>query len=97
MEEALSWRVADLEFALADPQVNAIENHMASVEACYTDRDAEFNNRLATLEALRVITNKDLLDDRVSMLEKAMAELSSWKPEADGILDNVRIAVRKLE
>jgi hypothetical protein len=96
-EEALLRRIADLESAPTDRQVNAVENRVASLEACYTDRDAEFNNRLAKLEALRVLNNRDGLDGRVSTLEKATAELSSWKLEADGILDDVRIAIRKLQ
>lgn len=95
-EEALSRRIADLEAALADPQVNTMENRVVSLEACYSDSDVEFNNRLTTLEGLRVTHLKDGSDNRVATLEKVTAELSSWRSEVDGVLDDVKIAVQKL-
>jgi hypothetical protein len=34
-------RLVDLEVAPADPQINAVESRLATLEASYTDRDAE--------------------------------------------------------
>jgi chromosome segregation ATPase len=95
-ESALSRRVADLEAAPADPQVNAVESRVATLEASYVDRDTEFNNRLRSLEALRVGAVKDESDDRLATLEKATKELCAWRPDVDGVLDDIRISVQKM-
>ncbi|XP_066364572.1 uncharacterized protein [Miscanthus floridulus] len=55
----LSRRIADLEAAPADPQINAVERRLATLEASYTVHDAEFTQRLSELERLRVNPVKD--------------------------------------
>ena len=72
----LSRRVADLEAAPADPQPLVVSTRLASLEASYADRDAEFSKRLADLEGLRVdIRAAD--DDRVASLEATTASLAA--------------------
>jgi hypothetical protein len=93
----LSRRIADLEAAPTDPQIHAVESRLATLEASYSDRDAAFTQRLSELERLRVNTVTAEHDVRVANLEEATKALNSWRPEVDGVLDDVQIAVRKLE
>jgi hypothetical protein len=95
--DELSRCVANLEAALADPQPLATTARIASLEANYADRDAEFSKRLAHLEALRVDPTKDAHGGRVAPLEVAAADFAAWKPGVDGLLDDVRLVVQKLE
>jgi hypothetical protein len=67
------------------------------LEANYIDRDAEFTQRLNELEYLRVDNGYTKRDDRMAQLEAATADLESWRPGVDGVLDDVRNAVKKLE
>ena len=65
-----------MEAAPTDPQPLAVSTRLASLEACYADRDAEFSKRLADLEGLRVdIRAAD--DDRVASLEATTASLAA--------------------
>jgi hypothetical protein len=93
----LSRRVADLEAAPVDLQPLAAIAHLATLEANYADCDAEFSKRLAHLEALRVGPYKDVHGDQMATLEAAAADFAAWRPGVDGLLDDVRITVQKLE
>ncbi|XP_066391685.1 uncharacterized protein [Miscanthus floridulus] len=89
--------VAKLE---ADPfalGASAVAFCLATLEASYTDRDAEFTRCLSHLESLRIGANSVERDDRVKQLEATTADLTSWCPSVDGVLDDVCIAVKKLE
>ncbi|CAD6268414.1 unnamed protein product [Miscanthus lutarioriparius] len=54
----LSRRICDLEAAPADPQVQAVEGRLATLEASFTDFDA----RIVDLECLRTASIKDERD-----------------------------------
>jgi hypothetical protein len=68
-----------------------------SLEASYIDRDTEYSNRLSELEALCVehLTNDS--DPRLVALEKALADLAAWLLGMEGVLDDVRLHVEKIE
>ena len=76
--------------------MNAVESRVATLEASYTDHDAEFNNRLRSLEALRGGAVTADRNDRLAILEKATKELCAWRPDVDGVLDDIRISVQKM-
>jgi hypothetical protein len=94
--DALAHRIAVLESASMGSANTAMVSRLATLEASYTDRDAKFTNRISELEALRVSPTKDDRD-RVVTIEAATADLTSWRPGVEGMLDDVCIAVRKLE
>jgi hypothetical protein len=94
--DALAHRIAVLESASMGSANTAMVSRLATLEASYTDRDAKFTNRISELEALRVSPTQDDRD-RVVTIEAATADLTSWRPGVEGMLDDVCIAVRKLE
>lgn len=82
LEASHSASSAAIRKRLADLESAPVDPHAAAVES-----------RIASLEA----HIKDERNDRVATLEAAAKELSSWRPEVEGVLDDVRIAVRKLQ
>jgi hypothetical protein len=91
----LARRVATLEADPSAPATSAVVSRLATLEASYADRDAEFTQRLSHLESLR--SGHVDRDERVNQLEAATADLASWRPSVDDVLDDVRLAVKKLE
>lgn len=94
--EALERRVSDLEATRRDPAPAAMEERLASLEANYIDRDADYSQRIAELKAVRFVQISKERDARVAALESAMADLAAWRPDVEGLLDDVRIKVQKL-
>jgi hypothetical protein len=75
----------------------ALEQRLASLEASYVDRDTEYANRLSELESLRVAHLADDGENRMAALEKSMADLAAWRPDMEGVLDDVRLRVEKID
>ncbi|CAD6255166.1 unnamed protein product [Miscanthus lutarioriparius] len=75
---------------------NTVEQRLASLEASYVDRDADYSQRISELEAIRVTQIKDERDARVAALESTAADLAAWRPGVEGLLDDVRLQVQKL-
>jgi hypothetical protein len=69
----------------------SIEQHLTSLEANYIDRDAEYSNRFNELEALRVTHMTDDSDVQITALEKATAEVMTWRLDMEGIVDDVKL------
>lgn len=82
-----------------DPQPLAATARLATLEANYADRDAEFNKRLAHLDDLHVGPTpiKDAHSDRMATLEAVATDFATWRPSVDDLLDDVRIVVQRLE
>ena len=74
---------------------SVLEQRLVSLEASYIDRDTEYSNRLSELEALRVEHLTDDSDPRLAAL--ALADLSAWRPDMEGVLDDVRLRVEKID
>jgi hypothetical protein len=81
---------------MAAHQAAALEQRLATLEASYVDRDTEHSNRLNELEAIRIAHMTDDNDERVATLEKATAELAAWRPDMEGVLEDVRCQVEKI-
>jgi hypothetical protein len=81
----LEQRVAGLESIRVDPIAATVEQRLASLEANYVD-----------LEAARAVDAAASHDVRVAALEKVTADLATWRPGMEGLLDDIKLEVQKL-
>ena len=51
---------------------------------------------MVDLELIRIHEINDERDDRVAAVETAVEELVSWRPEVDGLIDDLRLEVKNL-
>jgi hypothetical protein len=94
---ALKQCIAGLESIHVDPITATIEQWLLSLEANYVDRDADYAQRIMDLEAIRTVEVKVGHDARVAALEKAMAELAAWRPDMEGLVDDIKLEVQKFQ
>jgi hypothetical protein len=76
--------------------VATIEQGLTSLEARYIDHDANYSQRISNLEAHRLDHMKDERDACVAALKSATAELAAWRPDMEGIVDDVKLWVEKV-
>jgi hypothetical protein len=74
-----------------------LEQRLTSLEASYIDHETEYSNHLSELEALHVEHLTDDSDPRLAVLEKALVNLVAWRPGMEGVLDDVRLHVKKID
>jgi hypothetical protein len=91
----LEEHVAGLESIRVNPIVATVKQRLASLEANYVDRDTEYAQRTTDLEAVHATDVKDERHARVATLEKATADLAAWRPDMEGVLDDIRLEVQK--
>ncbi|CAD6218216.1 unnamed protein product [Miscanthus lutarioriparius] len=94
---ALEQRLSGLGSARLTPVAAAIEQRLTTLEANYIDRDADYSQRISDLEALQAAPKSEEHDSRVVALEKATADLAAWRPDMEGLVDDVRLQVQKLD
>ncbi|CAD6270442.1 unnamed protein product [Miscanthus lutarioriparius] len=94
---ALEQRLAGLESVHVSPLPTSIEQRLTSLEASYIDCDTDYSQHIAELEKLHLATTKDERNARVAALDKATADLASWHPDMEGVVDDVRLQVQKLD
>ncbi|CAD6267782.1 unnamed protein product [Miscanthus lutarioriparius] len=94
---ALEQRLAGLESFGIDHVAASMEQRLSSLEASYVDRDTEYTNRINEFESLRVADMTDDRDARVAALEKATTEFAAWRPDMEGVLDDVWLRVEKID
>ena len=71
----------------------AIEPRLITLEANYIDRDADYSKCITDLEALHVAHMTDERDTRMAALEKAIMDLEVWRPNMEGIVDDMKLWV----
>lgn len=96
-EHNAEWnrRFTDLDRARAD-RAAVVDQRFAALESSCAEISNDIGNRVATLEATRVAEIHDERDDRVAALETAAADLGSWRPEVEGIVDDLKAEVKRL-
>ena len=93
----LEQRLAGLESVHVSPLPTSIEQRLTSLEASYIDCDTDYSQHIAELEKLHLATTKDERNARVAALDKATADLAAWRPDMEGVVDDICLQVHKLD
>jgi hypothetical protein len=96
-EERWERRFADLERDRTS-RVAAVDARFDKLESAYARRldllESDVAKRLADLELVRAAASvPDECAARVVALEAAAKDISSWRPEVEGIVDDLRLKV----
>jgi hypothetical protein len=71
----------------------------AKWEKCFEETDSKWERRFEDLDTkwdFKYSTAGDVVEERMSKLEKIAAAYEEWQPAAEGALDDVNLEVRKL-
>ena len=66
-----------------------------NLKASHADCHADYTQRLVNLESDRAPNIKEECDPRVVALEKATADLTVWRPDMEGVLDDIHKDIHK--
>jgi len=78
----------ELSKRLSDELSKRFEEQDRKWDLCLTERDAVLESKIDDLRVSQ--------DARVSIVEKAAADLADWRPGGDGVVDDLQLAVKKL-
>jgi hypothetical protein len=96
-EQDAKWerRFSDLDSA-RKARDSVLDQRLGALESGVTVVDPAFEQRLADLESLRLAQIRFERDERMSKLEAAVPEFTSWRQDK-GVIDNLRLKVKKLD
>jgi hypothetical protein len=92
----LERRLSSIESRLPDSSSASVEKRLADLEVTNSARLSDYSQRLSSLEDNRVSAVKLMADPRIAAIEKVTADLASWRPGVDGVLDDIHKDVTRL-
>ncbi|CAD6258053.1 unnamed protein product [Miscanthus lutarioriparius] len=91
-DEQWKGRFADLDHARAD-RAAAADKRFDALESTCSDLAIDIGKQVADLEALRGGTLLTDSSDRVTALEVATTDLSTWRPAIEALVDDLKLEV----
>ena len=93
---AVDCRLAALESTTTSSSSNDVSQRLTELELTHAEQESTVAKRLADLESIRVEPVAKDHDARVTALEAIARDVSTWRLELEGVVDDLRLRVQKV-
>ncbi|XP_066314661.1 uncharacterized protein [Miscanthus floridulus] len=93
---AVDRRLAALESTTTSSSSNDVSQRLTELELAHAEQESTVAKRLADLESIRVEPVAKDHDARVIALEAIARDVSTWRLELEGVVDDLRLRVQKV-